>query len=55
MTKGNDAAATEKKAKQTARKNVTFQQFRQYKQWLATTGLKGSDSHAAAAGRILNN
>ena len=59
----NEAAVTEMaamqteatNAKQTARRNVTFQQFRQYKQWLATTGLMGSDGHAAAAGRILNN
>ena len=41
--------------KQTASRNVPFQAFRQYKQWIAATGLKGSDAHAAADGRIHNN
>ena len=58
-----DAAATETaamqteatKAQQTASKNASFQSFREYKRWLAATGLKGSDGHAAVDGRIPNN
>ena len=41
--------------KQTASRNVSFQAFRQYKRWIAATGRKGSDAHAAADGRIPNN
>ena len=58
-----DAAVTETaamqteatKAQQIASKNASFQSFREYKQWLAATGLKGSDGNAAADGRIPNN